>query len=62
MGFILKDNVKTLIEVAAKCGGFTRELAETMGVKYRRLKQTYEIFVSSRRMTRFKKNIWVVHH
>ena len=43
MGFILKDNVKTLIEVAAKCGGFTRELAETMGVKYRRLKQLEEL-------------------
>ena len=43
MGINIKDNVKILLEVAAKCGGFTRDLAEETGVKYRRLKQLEQL-------------------
>ena len=43
MGINLKSNVKILLEIGGKCGGFTRELAEELGVKYRRLKQLEEL-------------------
>lgn len=43
MGINIKNNVKTLLEIAGKCGGFTRELAEDIGVKYRRLKQLQDL-------------------
>lgn len=43
MGINIKNNIKTLLEVAGKCGGFTRELAEELGVKYRRLKQLEDL-------------------
>lgn len=43
MGINIKNNVKILLEVAGKCGGFTRELAEEVGVKYRRLKQLEDL-------------------
>ena len=39
MGINLKSNVKLLLEIGGKCGGFTREIAQELGVKYRRLKQ-----------------------
>ncbi|MCH1959710.1 hypothetical protein [Romboutsia hominis] len=51
MGINIKNNVKVLMEVAGKCGGFTRELAEEVGVKYRRLKQLEELnYISKARV------------